>query len=339
MRATAIDLFCGAGGLTQGLKQAGFVVLAAVELDRDASITYAANHPTVNLITKDIREIDPEALRVELGLQKGQLGLMAGCPPCQGFSTLRTKKKSVLIEDQRNDLIQDYLRFVEEFMPKAIMLENVPGLARDIRMEQFLQTVKSLGYWVNDSSLRVEDISNYGVPQRRRRLIFQASRLGPIPRATIEQKTSVRQCFEAANLPEAGKSGDILHDSLPRRSERVQEIIRNIPKNGGSRSSLPEHLVLACHKRSNGFYDIYGRMAWDDVAPTITGGCGSPSKGRFLHPELDRGITLREAALLQTFPKKYQFISTNRDRIALMIGNALPPKFIEAHARCIASCL
>ncbi|MCL6560156.1 MAG: DNA cytosine methyltransferase, partial [Firmicutes bacterium] len=116
------------------------------------------------------------------------------------------------------------------------------------------------------------------------------------------------------------------------------ELIRRIPKNGGSRTDLPEEYRLACHKRCNGFKDVYGRMAWDDVAPTITGGCFNPSKGRFLHPEEDRAITMREAALLQGFPRRYKFPATdNKSAVAWMIGNALPPPFIAAHARCIAT--
>ena len=117
------------------------------------------------------------------------------------------------------------------------------------------------------------------------------------------------------------------------------ELIQRIPKNGGSRTDLPEEDQLECHKRCNGFKDVYGRMAWGDVAPTITSGCSNPSKGRFLHPEEDRAITLREAALLQGFPLRYKFPTSNKSAVALMIGNALPPPFITAHARMIRDTL
>jgi len=117
-------------------------------------------------------------------------------------------------------------------------------------------------------------------------------------------------------------------------------MIRHIPKNGGIRRDLPSEFQLKCHQRCNGFKDVYGRMAWDDVAPTITGGCFNPSKGRFLHPEEDRAITMREAALLQGFPKLYKFPTIdNKSAVALMIGNALPPPFITAHAKCVKTAL
>ena len=139
-----------------------------------------------------------------------------------------------------------------------------------------------------------------------------------------------------SDLPTAGKSGDYAHDIPERRSLKVMQIIRLVPKNGGSRSGLPKELLLECHQRCNGFKDVYGRMAWNDVAPTITSGCSNPSKGRFLHPEEDRAITLREAALLQGFPAKYKFVQgIGKGDLAAMIGNALPPPFIEAHGRSI----
>ena len=134
-------------------------------------------------------------------------------------------------------------------------------------------------------------------------------------------------------LNRAGASGDELHDLPERRAKRVLQLIREIPKNGGSRADLPAARQLKCHIRQDGFHDIYGRMSWDDVAPTITSGCHNPSKGRFLHPDEDRAITLREAALLQSFPQTYRFpLSGGKEAIALMIGNALPPEFIRRHA-------
>jgi DNA (cytosine-5)-methyltransferase 1 len=137
-------------------------------------------------------------------------------------------------------------------------------------------------------------------------------------------------------LPKAGQSGDPVHDMPENRTPKVLEIIRLIPKDGGSRRDLPEEFQLECHKRCNGFKDVYGRMAWKKPAPTITGGCFNPSKGRFLHPEEDRAITMREAALLQGFPRRYKFPTTeNKSAVALMIGNALPPPFIAAHGRSI----
>ncbi|MDR0807763.1 MAG: DNA cytosine methyltransferase [Gemmobacter sp.] len=338
---TAIDLFCGAGGLTLGLKNAGFRVLAGVELEDVPANTYRVNHPEALCLQKDIRKLGAAQLLKSLGLKRGQLDLLAGCPPCQGFSTLRTRKKIRAVADERNDLLFEFLRMVEALSPRAIMMENVPALAEDERMRNFVKCISRLGYRVNRKNVQVVDAAEYGVPQRRLRMILLASKAGQIQNAERTVTMTVRQCLESVGLKPVGEASDPLHDHKPNRTERVQDIIRNIPKDGGSRSALPDHLVLPCHKRkSSGFRDVYGRMAWDKVSPTITGGCGNPSKGRYLHPEEDRAISLREAALLQTFPADYQFdLSKGRDKVALMIGNALPPEFIRRHAVAIAQSL
>jgi len=142
------------------------------------------------------------------------------------------------------------------------------------------------------------------------------------------------------DLRRPGKSRDALQNLREYRSEKVLKLIREIPKDGGSRSDLPKSRQLPCHKRSNGFKDIYGRMAWDAPSPTITGGCFNPSKGRFLHPRDNRAITLREAAILQSFPRRYRFpVEASKESVALMIGNALPPTFIRRHANQISKSL
>lgn len=331
---TAIDLFSGAGGLTEGLKQAGFDVLAGVENNAIAAETYRLNHPEVECFERDIRSLSADELMTTLKINKGELFLLAGCPPCQGFSTLRTKKKVVAHEDERNDLIFEYLRLIEGLLPKNIMLENVPALAKDFRMNIFLEKLSELGYHVTENSVKVEDASNFGVPQRRKRMIVKVSRFGEIEAVPIcKEKVTVRDCFQQANLNDVGLSGDFLHDYVVKRSKKVLDIIEAVPRDGGSRKDLPEHLILECHKKNpKQFNDVYGRMKWDDVSPTITGGCVSPSKGRFLHPVEHRCITLREAALLQTFPLNYKFPKVGKSAIALMIGNALPPELIRRHA-------
>lgn len=338
---TAIDLFSGAGGLTLGLKQAGFKVLAGVEIEKIPAATYSLNHPDVHCFRKDIREIGAMELLKATGLKRGELDLLAGCPPCQGFSTLRTRKKSNAVADDRNDLLFEFLRIVEAISPRSIMMENVPALAHDSRMKVFLKRISVLGYKVGRKNIRVEDAAEYGVPQRRYRMILLASKTGQVKQAEKSETITVRKCLDAVRLAPVGEAGDPLHDHIANRAAHVAEIIRNIPKDGGSRTSLPEHLVLDCHKRNNsGFRDVYGRMSWDKVSPTMTGGCGNPSKGRYLHPEEDRAISLREAALLQTFPADYQFdLTEGRGKVALMIGNALPPEFIRRHAIQIAKSL
>lgn len=322
---TAVDLFCGCGGLTQGLRSAGFNVIGSIELDAVAVATYRLNHPDVRVWHDDIRAISPESMRDELGLTKGELDLLAGCPPCQGFSTLRTLNGKNKADDPRNDLVSSFERFVEAFLPRSVMLENVPGLQRDARFLSLCGFLHKLGYKI---TAQVEDAQDYGVPQRRLRLILLAGYNAPIDQAVKrESRCTVRDAI--GNLAVPGSSGDPIHDLPERRSAAVKARITAIPKNGGSRSSLSPVYQLECHHSCNGFKDVYGRMAWDDVSPTLTTGCFNPSKGRFLHPEQDRAISMREAALLQSFPEDYKFSTNHKTKVAMLIGNALPPEFIR----------
>lgn len=330
-KPSAIDLFCGCGGMTEGLKQAGFQVLWGNDVAPHPLMAYRANHPEVLVDEKDIRQIECKNLMAELGLKKGELDLLAGCPPCQGFSSIRTNNGRYSIPDERNDLISDYLRFVGAFRPKIVMLENVPGLKDDSRFENFVATMTGLGY---KGEWKILNVADYGVPQRRRRLIYVAAyKKCILISGKVSEYRTVRDAIGA--MPVAGSSGDFMHDFPETRTRKIQEMIALIPKDGGSRSQLPEEYILPCHKRNpEGFKDVYGRMAWDKPSPTITGGCASPSKGRFLHPEEDRCVTLREASLLQGFPRNYIFpTELPKDRLALMVGNALPVPFIYAHAK------
>lgn len=325
----AVDLFSGCGGLSLGLKQAGFIVAAAVEIDRKAQETYRLNHPNVRLYAEDIRKLKPADILREAGLEPGELDLLAGCPPCQGFSRLRTKNKQTSVSDDRNNLVRDFFRFVKVMKPKTVMLENVPALAKDVRFVRMEKMLRKLGY---STTVQVLDAADYAVPQRRKRLIMLASNVHtPEVAERAAKRVSVRQALK--NLREPNQRRDKLHAVGENRSEDVRRVIALIPKDGGSRRDLPARYQLECHKRSDGFSDVYGRMAWDEVAPTITSGCHNPSKGRFLHPSKNRAITLREAAILQGFPRRYRFdVDHGKEAIALMIGNALPPPFIAAHA-------
>lgn len=329
---TSVDLFSGCGGLSEGLLQAGYEVVSAVELDKKAVATYKVNHSKVKLYESDIRKLSPETLLREVGLVKGELFLLAGCPPCQGFSRLRTRNGKNVVEDERNDLIFDFLRFVVAMLPKRIMMENVPGLENDHRFIFFKDKLRELGYFVNH---RVVDASDHGVPQRRKRLIMLASCDSEpcFPKAN-EEKITVKDAI--GSIDKIVGSEDSLHTLPEKRSESVKKIISMIPRDGGSRHQLPDEYHLNCSKKSGGFRDVYGRMSWMSVSPTITSGCSNPSKGRFLHPEKNRTITLREAAVLQGFPHDYKFIvSHGKQSIALMIGNALPPPLIKAHAEAL----
>lgn len=331
----AIDLFSGAGGLTQGLKDAGFRVIGAIDIEPLAVKTYKLNHPKVHVWEQDITKLTAEEIMQQLNIKKGELDLLAGCPPCQGFSTIRTRNKNRSVFDPRNDLIFRFLDYIKVMEPKAVMVENVPNLAKDSRIEIFIKDLKKLGYDVGDTP-KVLNAAEYGVPQRRRRMIIMATKFGAVEsdKDHVASLKTVREAIGALPIP--GNSGDPLHDIPEKRTEKVMQMIKLIPKNGGSRTDLPKEYVLECHTKVSGFTDVYGRMHWDKPAPTITSGCVQPSKGRYLHPEQDRAITLREAAILQGFPSDYKFtLEGGKDAVALMIGNALPPKFIKYHAEKI----
>lgn len=230
------------------------------------------------------------------------------------------------VEDDRNTLIMEYVRLVRALKPYTIMMENVPGLVQyDLFKEAKRILEEEMKYHIDFTVVNVKD---YGVPQSRRRLVLVGSRLGEIKVAkpTYEKKT-VRQIIGNMLTPE--KSIDPIHKIFPVHTPEVQERIEMTPQNGGSRKDLPKKYLLKCHQGENiGFNDVYGRLRWDDYSSTITGGCLNPSKGRFLHPEQNRCISAREAALLQSFPADYKFPTDIPKRnLALLIGNALPPVF------------
>jgi DNA (cytosine-5)-methyltransferase 1 len=326
---TAVDIFSGCGGMTLGLKNAGFDVLGAVEIDPLAVETYKANHDEVEVWEADIRKVKIPEMRKKLGLRKGDLYLLAGCPPCQGFSTIRTLNGNKEVPDARNDLILEFLRFVKGFQPKYVMFENVPKVIEDYRFVYLKRELSKMGYVLDYDVL---DAADYGVAQRRRRLILVGGKRCTVKLSAKKiRRLTVRRII--GRLSEPGNGEDALHDYETKRSDKVKTLIAKIPKNGGSRTDLGRDEQLLCHKKCDGFKDVYGRMAWDAPAPTITGGCINPSKGRFLHPEGDRAITLREAALIQSFPNDYSFsLKRGRYFVAEMIGNALPPEFVKRHA-------
>lgn len=338
-RLAAIDLFAGVGGLSTGLRSAGFSVRAAVEIDPTAASTYSTNHKSTSVIVDDIRNVTGHALLAAARLNVGELALLTGCPPCQGYSTLRTRRKSAAVNDPRNELIFEFLRIAREVRPRAVLLENVPGLANDERFKAFCDSLRLEGYTVDFAKI---DAQNFGVPQRRVRLVLLAMLERSLPKNWSESTSRLRATVRDAigSLAAAGTSGDPLHDAPERRSERTLRLIEATPLNGGSRSSVDESMRLSCHLRSNGYSDVYGRMRWDAPAPTITSGCNNPSKGRFLHPEEHRAITLREAALLQSFPIRYSFdLRRGKEQVAVQIGNAFPPKMILPIARRIRRAL
>ena len=333
----AIDLFSGCGGLSQGLEDAGFQVLACCEIRSEARDTYKLNHPNTVLLT-DICAADPIALKNRLGLRRGQLDLLAGCPPCQGFSSIRTHNGEIAC-DPRNELIFQVERFVDAFKPKCVLIENVPRLLADKRLATFKRHLADkYGYKFVEGVL---DAKDFNVPQRRKRMILIGSRL---KKPALPNKSNLRMTVSDAirhiEVPfgEDGESARRLASLQQHFSPVVQARIQRITN---SRFDLPDDMILECHKRyPRGFRDVYGRMAWDDVSPTITRGCGNPSKGRYLHPSENRAINMLEALILQGFPVTYKFPpELGIGKISSMIGEAFPPPMAKAQGEEIIKLL
>lgn len=342
-KLVAVDLFSGGGGLTAGLKMAGFSVCAAVELDKAAAKTYNENHKEVILFQKDIKEIT--AIELLKTSPSGKIDLIAACPPCQGFSSLTSKYKTF---DSRNELINEFARLVREIKPTTIMMENVPGLEKKggHLFTPVINEFKDLGYIID---FKVLEVADYGIPQRRKRLVVLGM-LGnsiKIPQPTHSMSgengkkhwKTVKDAIGHMPHPIDLKSVKI----LGRPTEYNWHVTRNLApinvlrlkslKTGASRTEIPQELRPACHKSDIGFSNVYGRMAWDKPSPTITGGCTTLSKGRFGHPAETRTISVREAALLQTFPKNYKFATDFIDKACNIIGNALPPQFAKVMSK------
>lgn len=347
----AIDLFAGGGGLTLGLKQAGFVVSASVEIDPVAAATYQANHIETVVFSKDIRDV--RAAELIATSPTNTIDLIAACPPCQSFSSLTSKYKK---EDHRDKLINEFARLVEEIRPKVLMMENVPGLAAKGKtlFDPVIERFKTLGYHID---YKVLEVADYGVPQRRKRLVVLGCLNHPIkiPTAThaeTAKKGSSQYPWVTVKRALKGIKPPVLlsHTKLnggPQAfgwnvyrdiSQINKDRLKSIPE-GGDRTNIPLHLRPNCHKDDFGFTNVYGRMAWNKPSPTITGGCTTPSKGRFGHPTEVRTISVREAARLQTFPDSYKIATDHVDRACLIIGNALPPTFAKKMAQACLTAL
>lgn len=313
--------------MSQALRTAGFKLAFAVDNDGSAKATYALNHPDVEFFSQDIRKVDlAKAMETLAGRP---LSVLAVCAPCQPFSSQNRKRSD---DDERAPLVLEAVRFAEALKPETIWVENVPGIVRSGAKQALRQGLANLGYGFGEP-LRLS-ATQLGVPQRRVRSIFVASKSNLIL-ARLEKLRSdftgdtpptVREAFK--DLPTIGPSEKSADDDLHRSRQHTPitiERLRAIPKDGGSRSALPDNLQLACHREleANSFPDVYGRMSWNAPAPTLTTGCTDVTRGRFAHPELDRAITLREAARLQTFPDDYRFCGSATE-IARLIGNAVP---------------
>ncbi|MDW2777350.1 DNA cytosine methyltransferase [Pseudomonas sp. YQ_6] len=333
----ALDLFCGSGAVSLGLKKAGFDVVGAVDFDAGACRTYRANHPTVRLLEQDIRLTDPDDFA---DLIPGKLDLLVVCAPCQPFSSQNRHKSN---KDDRRDLVGESKKFITRFEPSLVFLENVPGLASTRIFGGFRRWLKKSGYAVA-VPMRV-DAADLGVAQRRTRMILVAAKGVPLSVATSivqRRKRTVEGMIKELPEPPVGKAlpgEDPLHFAR-KHSELNIERLKHVPWDGGGRESLPLELQLACHKKAkkSSFSDTYGRMRWKDVAPTLTTGCTDITRGRYAHPVQNRAITLREAARLQSFPDDYIFHGT-AGQIATQIGNAVPPAMMRTIARSLKAAL
>ncbi|WEM42249.1 DNA cytosine methyltransferase [Photobacterium sp. DA100] len=335
----AVDLFCGAGGLTHGLQRAGINVVAGYDVEESCRFAYEHNNQS-NFINQDVTELQKE--EVEAHLHGADYTLLAGCAPCQPFSTYSRTTNTTGQKDKRWGLLNSFGRLVSEIRPDFVTMENVPGLVSQPVFVDFLQQLSGAGYQYD---YQVVFCPDYGMAQTRKRLMLLASRTKevrlPKPTHVPDQYMTVADVI--AGLPPLIAGQTLAEDRLHRASILSPINLRRIQAStpGGSWLDWPEELRASCHRKDSGktFPSVYGRMSWDKPSPTITTQCNGYGNGRFGHPEQDRAISLREAALLQSFPKSYQFAPQGEKRsiaaLAKMIGNAVPVRLGEMVGRSV----
>lgn len=329
MRISAIDLFCGIGGLSYGLKKAGILVVAGVDLDKSCQYVYERN-VHADYILKDISKVKGKELNKKYWSDEKQVKILAGCAPCQPFSTHSNKIKNKK-QTKRWRLISEFKRLVKETKPDIVTMENVPNLANQRIFKNFVAFLELSGYRVSYSNVYCPD---YGIPQKRRRLVLLASKYGEIsliPKThTEENYVTLRDAI--GNLPPVG-AGEVCNSDPFHRTTKLSDInLRRMKasKPNGTWLDWSDDLKLACHTKETGstYKAVYGRMSWDEPSSTITTQFYNFGTGRFGHPEQNRALTLREAALLQTFPKGYKFYKGKDTiyikRLGVYIGNAVP---------------
>lgn len=329
MKISAIDLFCGIGGLSYGLKKAGIPVLAGVDVDKSSEYAYTKNVKT-DFILRDIEEVTGEDLNKKYWNKKHQVKVLAGCAPCQPFSTHANKIKNRK-QTKKWRLITEFKRLVLETNPEIVTMENVPNLANQPIFKDFVKFLKGKGYFVSYSNVYCPD---YGIPQKRRRLVLLASKYGEIsliPKTHSPEKyVTLKQAI--GHLPPV-ESGEVLDSDPLHRTTKLTDInLRRIKasKPNGTWLDWDEDLKLDCHKKDTGksYQSVYGRMSWNEPSSTITTQFYNYGTGRFGHPKQNRALTIREAAILQTFPAKYKFYKNKKEisitQLGVHIGNAVP---------------
>lgn len=333
MKVEAIDLFCGVGGLTCGLRASGINVVAGADIDPSCEFSYKNNNKA-KFICSDIGNIDSadlEALYSDQTVKR----VMVGCAPCQPFSTHSHKYKDKET-DARWDLVGTFFNHVKAVQPDVVSMENVPGLAKQTVFKNFVDNLREQGYFV---SYQVVFCPDYGIPQTRRRLVVLASKLGEIdlmpPTHDREKPVTIKDTIYQLDPLDHGtvSDKDPLHVCSKLSELNYQRIIASKP--GGTWHDWDENLLADCHKRASGssFTSVYGRLSWDQPSSTITTQFHRFGTGRFGHPEQNRALSLREGAMIQTFPKNYKFIpegaEVNFTQIGRHIGNAVPPRLGE----------
>lgn len=325
-----VDFFCGCGGASEGFRQAGFEIALGLDFEPKAAATYRANFPEAEFIEGDIVDVSTDVVRAIVEQDCTQPLLLTACAPCQPFSN---QNKTKFTRDSRRTLLDETHRFVRDLLPEYIVLENVPGMQRVDKKRygpfaRFLKLLEDLGY---EYIFFVAKANEYGVPQKRKRLVLLASSLGCLsaPEKThgegLLPYVTVRDAI--ADYPRLNADDQCELDPI-HRSARMNKLnitrIKHTPE-GGDRRDWPKRLVNDCHKNYTGHTDTYGRLTWDLPAPTLTTKCNSYSNGRFGHPDVTqhRALSIREAASLQTFPPTYQFEGT-MGYMARQVGNAVP---------------
>lgn len=332
MPAEVIDLFCGIGGLTCGLRNAGLDVIAGFDIDATCRYAYEHNNG-VGFYQRNVRNLRGEDLADLYG--PNTLRVLVGCAPCQPFSQMRSKLGTANELDEKYNLLTEYGRLIEELRPAIISMENVPQLQKTNVFTDFLALLERNGYYYDMSVIYCPD---YGIPQTRRRFVLIGSQLGPvkiIPPTHNRSDIHVRDYIKDLPRIVAGEvcATDQLHQSANLTDINLRRIRASIP--GGTWRDWPPELRCKCHTKESGktYSSVYGRMTWDQIGPTITTQFHCYGTGRYGHPEQDRALSLREGAMLQTFPVNYSFIDPNvpfifRD-IARHIGNAVPVRLGE----------
>ncbi|HZG45540.1 MAG TPA: DNA cytosine methyltransferase [Allosphingosinicella sp.] len=330
-----VDLFCGAGGLAYGLSSAGLPVVAGVDQDPRCRIPITRNSGAA-FYQRDVADVTASELSEWFG--DATIRVLAGCAPCQPFSTYAQSRKS---PDMRWELLQSFQRLATEVRPEVVTMENVPGLARRDVWKDFVRALETSGYNVCWDEV---DCVHFGVPQQRKRLVLLASLLGPIAvpsKLGHHAARTVRDAISKLPAIKAGgrSAGDPLHVASRLSRTNLKRVRASRP--GGTWRDWNPELRAACHLRETGatYPSVYGRMEWDKPAPTVTTQFYGFGNGRFGHPEQNRAISIREAAILQSFPASYCFVERAEDvnfrGLGILIGNAVPPKLGEAIGRTI----